>query len=120
MRYQHFGLAYPRNPVQLHGKRDTKCTQEELLFWVWNGLMAERNVLVISNRIHDRKPPTKALLTAAIGFVTNCFVPVSTVLLHNGVHHYVIELHNSEKTVCYITYVLSITQLRLAQKIAQQ
>ena len=70
MRYQHFGLAYPRNPVQLHGKRDTKCTQEELLFWIWNGLMAERNVLVISNGIHDRKSPTRVLLTAALGNVT--------------------------------------------------
>lgn len=74
MRYQNFGLAYPKNPVQLHGKRDTKCDQESLLFWIWNGLMAERNVLVISNPIHDRKSPTRALLTAALGNVTDYFV----------------------------------------------
>ena len=69
MRYQNFGLAYPKNPVQLHGNR--KCDQESLLFWIWNGLMAERNVLVISNPIHDRKSPTRALLTAALGYVTD-------------------------------------------------
>ena len=69
MRYQNFGLAYPKNPVQLHGKG--KCDQESLLFWIWNGLMAERNVLVISNPIHDRKSPTRALLTAALGYVTD-------------------------------------------------
>ena len=36
--------------------------------------MAERNVLVISNPIHDRKSPTRALLTAALGNVTDYFV----------------------------------------------
>ena len=101
MRYQHFGLAYPRNPVQLHGKRDTKCTQEELLFWIWNGLMAERNVLVISNGIHDRKSPTRVLLTAALGNVTICSAVTSSAVMEN-----------------WSSSIDNMT--RLAQKIAQQ